>query len=103
MFARPRPKKSPLPPLKKRKTTHTIEEISFDKDAREDYLTGFRKRKQARIKRAQDQAAEREKEEKRESRKHVRRHPIRNTIHPLFAFYYGWRGYHRLLRFGINR
>ncbi|KAL2114097.1 hypothetical protein VUR80DRAFT_778 [Thermomyces stellatus] len=73
MFAQPRPKKSLLPPpIKKRKTEHAIEEISFDNNARHEFLTGFRKRKQQRIKRAQEEAARRAKEERRELRKQVR-------------------------------
>lgn len=73
MFARPRPKKSVLPPqIKKRKFQHAIEEINFDNDARSDYLTGFHKRKVHRIKQAQDEAAKRAREEKIEIRKQVR-------------------------------
>ncbi|KAG6011978.1 hypothetical protein E4U43_008009 [Claviceps pusilla] len=73
MFAKPRPKKSPLPPpSKKRKTTSTIEEISFDDTARQEYLTGFHKRKLQRIKHAQEEAAKRAREEKLESRKQIR-------------------------------
>ncbi|ORY72012.1 nucleolar protein 12-domain-containing protein [Pseudomassariella vexata] len=73
MFARPRPKKSILPPLeKKRKVNHAIEEISFDNDARADYLTGFHKRKVQRIKHAQEEAAKKAKEEKILIRKHMR-------------------------------
>lgn len=73
MFAQPRPKKSLLPPpVKKRKTEHAIEEISFDTDARQEYLTGFRKRKLQRVKRAQEEAEKRAKEERREARKQVR-------------------------------
>lgn len=73
MFAKPRPKKSPLPPpSKKRKTTPAIEEISFDDGARQEYLTGFHKRKLQRIKHAQNQAAQRARAEKLESRKQVR-------------------------------
>ncbi|KAG6038189.1 hypothetical protein E4U41_004474 [Claviceps citrina] len=73
MFAKPRPKKSPLPPpSKKRKTTSTIEEISFDQDARQEYLTGFHKRKLQRIKHAQEEAAKRAREEKLETRKQIR-------------------------------
>lgn len=73
MFAKPRPKKSLLPPpIKKRKIEHSIEEISFKDDDRQEFLTGFRKRKQQRIKRAQEEAAKREKEERRELRKKVR-------------------------------
>lgn len=72
MFAQPRPKKSPLPPpIKKRKIEHAIEEINFDNDARHEYLTGFHKRKQQRIKRAQEESQKREKEERRELRKQV--------------------------------
>lgn len=72
MFAKPRAKKPLLPPQpKKRKTTHTIEEISFDNDARHEYLTGFHKRKQQRIKAAQEEAAKKARQEKIETRKQV--------------------------------
>lgn len=72
MFAKPRPKKPLLPPQpKKRKTTHTIEEIAFNNDARQEYLTGFHKRKQQRIKSAQDEAVKRARQEKIEIRKQV--------------------------------
>ncbi|KAK5654824.1 hypothetical protein OQA88_6860 [Cercophora sp. LCS_1] len=73
MFAQPRPKKNTLqPPPKKRKVAHKIEEITFDKDARSEYLSGFRKRKQARIKQAQEIAAKKEREERIEMRKQIR-------------------------------
>ncbi|KAI1647270.1 nucleolar protein 12-domain-containing protein [Daldinia loculata] len=73
MFARPRPKKGLLvPPPKKRKAQHLIEEIKFDNDARSDYLTGFHKRKLQRIKNAQEQAAQRARQEKIEIRKKIR-------------------------------
>ncbi|PKS10764.1 hypothetical protein jhhlp_002521 [Lomentospora prolificans] len=73
MFAKPRPKKSPLPPpVKKRKIEHAIEEISFKDDDRQEFLTGFRKRKQQRIKRAQEESARKAKEERRELRKQMR-------------------------------
>ena len=73
MFAQPRPRKSNLGPApKKRKTTHKIEEITFDKDARTEYLTGFHKRKQARIKFAQGVAEQKAREERIETRKQVR-------------------------------
>ena len=72
MFARPRQKKGLLvPPPKKRKAQHSIEEIKFDNDARADYLTGFHKRKLQRIKNAQEQAAQRARQEKIEFRKQV--------------------------------
>lgn len=72
MFAKPRVKKTLGPPPKKRKAQHSIEEIAFDNDARADYLTGFSKRKQARIKHAQEQAAEQARLEKIETRKQLR-------------------------------
>jgi ribosomal RNA-processing protein 17 len=72
MFAHPRPKKSILPPPnKKRKAASTVEEVSFDNDARQEYLTGFHKRKLHRIKVAQDQAAKRARQERIETRKQV--------------------------------
>jgi ribosomal RNA-processing protein 17 len=77
IFRHPRPKKSTLPPLlKKRKLDYKIEEISFDTSAREDYLTGFHKRKVARTKQAQAEAAKKAKEEKIALRKQVRLFPI---------------------------
>lgn len=74
MFAKPRPKKSllPPPPSKKRKAQHTIEEIAFDNSAREEYLTGFHKRKVQRQKHAREEAAKMAREEKIEFRKQVR-------------------------------
>ncbi len=72
MFATPRPKKSLLPPQgKKRKLEHKIQEITFDNDARTEYLTGFHKRKQARIKQAQQIAQEKARKERIEMRKQV--------------------------------
>ncbi len=73
MFARPRPKKSLLPPpAKRRKTTSAVEEINFDFDARADYLTGFHKRKLQRAKQAQEEAAKKAREERIAARKQVR-------------------------------
>lgn len=73
MFARPRLKKSALglPPKKKRKTPSAVEEVNFDNDARQEYLTGFHKRKQHRIKLTQAEAAKRARLERLEMRKHV--------------------------------
>ena len=51
------------PPSKRRKTEHKIEEIQFDFSAREDYLTGFHKRK---VQRSRAAALQREKEAKEE-------------------------------------
>lgn len=59
------------PPKKKRKSASTIEEIAFDFGAREDYLTGFHKRKLQRIKHAKEEAAKKEREEKLAARKIV--------------------------------
>lgn len=58
------------PPNKKRKTGQP-EEIIFDPAARQDYLTGFHKRKEARKKHAQEVAAKLEKEERVSARKQV--------------------------------
>lgn len=72
IFLHPRPKKSLLPPpSKKRKTEHKIEEISFDDEKRADYLTGFHKRKVARVKIAQVEAAKKAREERIQMRKQV--------------------------------
>lgn len=72
-FAKPRPKKSLLPPApsRKRKAVHAIEEIAFDNSARAEFLTGFHKRKVQRQKHAQEEAAKRAREEKIELRKQV--------------------------------
>lgn len=59
------------PPAKRRKTTTQVEELKFDPEARDEWLTGFRKRKQQRIKHAQEQSAKIEKEEKVKARKEV--------------------------------
>jgi ribosomal RNA-processing protein 17 len=72
IFNKPRPKKSLLPPpSKKRKTDHKIEEISFDFSSREEYLTGFHKRKVQRATRAKAEAEKKAKEEKIVLRKQV--------------------------------
>ncbi|KAJ4370625.1 hypothetical protein N0V83_005146 [Neocucurbitaria cava] len=61
------------PPSKKRKVAVTApENITFDPAAREEYLTGFHKRKLARIKHAQEENAKREKEEKLRMRRELR-------------------------------
>lgn len=62
----------PLRPSKKRKLRHTgPTEILFDPAAREDYLTGFHKRKLARVKAAQEIAKRKEREERLRERKAV--------------------------------
>lgn len=76
MFAKPRPKKDvPLPPGKKRKVFHAVEEVNFDFDARADYLTGFRKRKLQRIKEAKAINEEKERQERIKVRKQVSHQP----------------------------
>lgn len=61
------------PPSKKRKIkTITEEKIDFDPAAREEYLTGFHKRKVARRKHAEEENAKKDKEEKLRFRREVR-------------------------------
>jgi ribosomal RNA-processing protein 17 len=73
MFAKPRPKKNILPlQHKKRKAPTGVEEVNFDFDARQEYLTGFHKRKQQRIKNAQEENAKRARQEKLDMRKQIR-------------------------------
>lgn len=60
------------PHAKKRKTTHQVEEITFDPAARQQFLTGFRKRKQARVRHAQEVAEKRYREDRIAERKRVR-------------------------------
>ncbi|OCK84131.1 hypothetical protein K432DRAFT_414214 [Lepidopterella palustris CBS 459.81] len=59
------------PPTKRRKTSATTE-IVFDPAAREEYLTGFHKRKLARIKHAQDEAVKKDREERVQQRRELR-------------------------------
>lgn len=60
------------PLTKRRKVQHFgVEEVKFDPSARQDYLSGFHKRKQARIQHAQKVAAEKAREAKIEERKQV--------------------------------
>ena len=73
MNVRPRPQPSLLssgPPPKKRKTS-ALTEITFDPAAREEYLTGFHKRKEERKKHAQAENAKRAYEEKLKFRREV--------------------------------
>jgi ribosomal RNA-processing protein 17 len=65
---------APPPVSKKRKLAGpAAEKIEFDFSAREEYLTGFHKRKVARMKHAQEENAKREKEEKLRFRREVRK------------------------------
>jgi ribosomal RNA-processing protein 17 len=54
------------PPSKRRKlsSTNAIPELIFDDISRAEYLTGFHKRKQARIKKSQELAAKKEREDR---------------------------------------
>ena len=62
------------PATKKRRVDPTqIEELTFDPAARQDYLSGFHKRKQARIEHARDAARTREREEKVRERQEMRK------------------------------
>lgn len=60
-----------IPPTKKRKKS-AVEEITFDSSAREEYLTGFHKRKVQRVKHAQEEAAKKERQERVIGRKKVK-------------------------------
>ncbi|PYI29113.1 hypothetical protein BP00DRAFT_427807 [Aspergillus indologenus CBS 114.80] len=60
------------PQAKRRKVASKVEEINFDAADRESFLTGFRKRKQQRIKHAQEVAIKKAKEMKRDERKRIR-------------------------------
>lgn len=59
------------PVRKRRKGEPAIEEITFDINAREDYLTGFHKRKLQRAKHAKEEALKKERQEKVAARKVV--------------------------------
>ena len=65
----------PAPPSKRRKVASgkiaPVEEISFDLNARHEFLTGFRKRKQQRAKHAQEIAERKAKEERKEQKRKV--------------------------------
>lgn len=63
-----------MPPATKRRKIEVtaVEEITFDLSARQEYLTGFHKRKLQRAKHAQEAAEKRAKAEKVEHRKQVR-------------------------------
>jgi ribosomal RNA-processing protein 17 len=61
-----------MAPIAKRRKPEPVDEISFDPASREQYLTGFHKRKQLRIKHAQETAAKHEREQRIQQRKDVR-------------------------------
>ena len=55
----------------KRRKGPAIDEITYDAEARQDYLTGFHKRKLHRQKQAQEIAAKKEREERLRERQQV--------------------------------
>lgn len=60
------------PQAKRRKVTTTaVEEVNFDPDARQEFLTGFHKRKVQRSKHAQEIAEKKAKEERLVTRRKV--------------------------------
>jgi ribosomal RNA-processing protein 17 len=60
------------PPTKRRRVEPAVvEEITFDLSARQEYLTGFHKRKVQRAKQAQEAAEKRARAERIEQRKQV--------------------------------
>lgn len=67
-----------MAPITKKRRYASVEEITFDESAREQYLTGFHKRKQQRIKHAQEIAAKRERDERIVERRQVR--PSRSSM-----------------------
>ena len=75
-----------MAPPKKRRKTSQPEEILFDPAARQEYLTGFHKRKQARIQHAKETAAEKERKLKIEERKRVCCHSFSS-----FGWLYDWK------------
>lgn len=65
-----------MPPLSKRRQIHSTktkrpDELTFDPAARAEYLTGFHKRKQARVKLAQEVASKKKREAHLQERREV--------------------------------
>ena len=60
-----------MAPVAKKRRVEQSEDIVFDPEARQEYLTGFHKRKQQRIENARDAAVKREKEDRVKERKQV--------------------------------
>ncbi|KAL8832460.1 MAG: hypothetical protein Q9170_004871 [Blastenia crenularia] len=72
MLGKRKSTRSVAPIKKRRKGEPLVEEITFDFSAREEYLTGFHKRKLQRVKHAKEEALKKEREEKVASRKALR-------------------------------
>lgn len=71
MLGKRKPNAAGYAPSKRKKLQPVVEEVAFDFAAREDYLTGFHKRKLQRIKHAQEEAAKRERTDRITARKLV--------------------------------
>jgi len=61
-----------MAPFPKRRKVEQVEELTFDPTARQDYLTGFHKRKVQRAGHARELAEKKAREEKVEARKQVK-------------------------------
>ncbi|KAL8767525.1 MAG: hypothetical protein Q9203_006073 [Teloschistes exilis] len=72
MLGKRKPSRYVAPIRKRRKGEPVIEEITFDFEDREEYLTGFHKRKLQRIKHAREEASKKEREERIAARKATR-------------------------------
>jgi len=68
----PSQRAKPLPSKIKKIAVKPVAELTFDTSARQDYLTGYRKRKLQRISEARDIAKRKEREERITHRKEVR-------------------------------
>jgi ribosomal RNA-processing protein 17 len=65
-----------LPPKRRRLASAAVEEVRFDPAARQEYLTGFHKRKLQRAKQAHEAAEKKARLERIEERRKVRRSPF---------------------------
>ena len=61
-----------MAPAAKRRKLAQVDEITFNPEARQEYLTGFHKRRVQRIENAREAALKREKEERVKERRQVR-------------------------------
>ena len=66
-----------MAPDRKRRELDRVEEITFDPEARQEYLTGFHKRKQERAQHARDAAMKRAREDKIQERRQVLLSPLK--------------------------
>ena len=61
-----------MAPAAKKRRVDQLDSISFDPSSREEYLTGFHKRKQQRIQDSRESAAKKDKEQRVRERRQVR-------------------------------